>query len=100
MGGTRTGMPPAGRSPLIWPLVCAYQHIIKQNLSPMKIKIYTVVEISTDDCSYCARDYHDTFSSQAKADAYIASRCEGYGIWAPPEFEVVVTVLEAEEFVD
>ena len=70
----------------------------------MKIKIYIVVFISTDDCTYCSHDYCDTFSTEDKAKDYISKQCKTTDPKWPPlhelkDFEIRTKILENPEVV-
>lgn len=68
----------------------------------MKIKIYIVTFLSTDDCTYSSNDYCDIFSTEDEAKDYIAKQCQPTdprwpAIGELKDFEIITKILDAIE---
>jgi hypothetical protein len=64
----------------------------------MKVGVYVVVHISTDDCTYHCTDFCDVFGSEKEAKNYIRDRCKKRKGWPADykkeDFEIRVKILD------
>ena len=67
----------------------------------MKVGVYVVVHISTDDCTYHCSDYCDVFGSEKEAKEYIENLCKktegGWTTHLKDDFEIREKILDVSE---
>jgi hypothetical protein len=67
----------------------------------VKIEVYVVVHISTDDCTYHCTDFCDVFGSEKEAKDYIQGMCKKRKGWPAThkkeDFEIKRKILDASK---